>query len=262
MKIKFSKKNIVIIILLLLVFALTVIIFKYNNYYDNRTYNELKNAIIMNENDKISKENNEKLIFITGHLDYNFEKLHDDLFDIYVETSKMMRWIETYQWVEYEETNKDGTKKYVYKKEWSSDIIDSNNFNNKEYKNPTKKYAENKLFIQKNIKIGEFNISESVYDEIQYKSILDLNTHMVLPEGFKKNGGYITNSIDPKNPEIGDTRVAYVYSNWFYVSILAKQNGNTVEKYTTKNNEKMITIINNKQDFDTILNDYNYYIIK
>lgn len=256
-----DKVHVFTIVFLMFIFILTFVITQYNGFYDHRTQDEINNAIIL-KNLKYKSANNDRLVYLTGELDYDEHLLHDELFDIYLKTPKLSRYVETYQWVEHINMMQNGDKEYIYTKEWKTDLIDSTKFHEKKYKNPTKKYAENKLFEQQDIKIGDFNISKDVYNEIYNKKILFLNRHVVLPKGFKIHKVHITNAKDFNNPEIGDTRVIYFYSDWSTVTILAKQNKKTLEKYTTKNNEQLVTIIEGKQKLSEIAKNYIKYIAK
>lgn len=256
-----NRKGMIITISFTIILLLTAIISRYNLFYDNRTKKEIENTINLKEN-IAKKENNGKLVFLVGYLNYDGNKLHDELLDIYVKTPRMLRYVETYQWIEREEKDKNGKIYYKYEKIWSSDIIDSSKFHNKDYKNPTKKYAENKWFEQEKIKIDDFELSKDVFYEIQsvMKYKFDKNTN--LPDGFKINKEYITNSENTKNPNIGDTRIIYFYSDWTLVSVLAKQNDNKLEKYQTYNKEKLITVLPGKKDLNEIINNYINFVLK
>ena len=224
-----KNKNIYLFIVYFL--FTTFIIVKYNNWYANKDYRLYKkNTTIINDG-KVKKENEGKLVLVSGKLDYNNEVLHDDYLGASVKTPRLTRTVLIYQWNEIKKTNSEGKKIYKYKKIWSNVLIDSDSFNEKNHKNPKEQIIGPKFFFAKKIKVGEFELPKKTIENLPWNKMLKLNSDIYLVPGFKIYKGCAVNSDDPKHPKIGDTQICYYYNNWEDVTILAKQTGNSFSKY-------------------------------
>lgn len=231
---KENKIYLYCIILLIIVSIVTIIFTKYNKYYENRTINEIKKNVVIVKDGKVKKENEGKLVLVNGKLDYGDEILHDDLFDISIQTPRLFRYIEVYQWFEYKTKDKNGNTIYKYVKKWDANMIDSDKFQEKKYINPKGKIENSKFFYAKEISINEFTLSEEQKGKLPCPNKIRINPNIKLEPQFKIYDNYITNSIDPYDPQIGDARISYYYNSWKEATVLAVQSKNSFESYTTK----------------------------
>lgn len=227
------------IIILVIITIFTIIITNRNDYIKNK----ILNKTITIDTDIINKNNNGKLVLARGFIDYGHDGLTDNLFNINIDAPILYRNVEVYQWEKYEEINKNNKKIYKYKKKWSKEIIDSSKFKNNNYKNPSTKAIENKLFIANNIKFGKFRLSKKQKLKIPCTVKLKINKNMKLNNNFKIYEDFFTNSKNPEKPRIGDIRISYCYNNWKYITILAVQKGYTFDSLKL-NDDYRINYIN------------------
>ena len=203
-----------------------------NNVKNIKTVKEVKKNVIEISSTAIDKEANGKLVVTNGEMKVLDGVVLDNSFNIGIETAVLRREVEIYQWQEEKETNDKNTT-YTYKKEWSSELIDSSDFNDNKHINPTQKPYANTDFIAKDIKVGEYYLSENQKKNLETTSRLNPEGVM-LPFGYKINGEFITNSVNPNNPEVGDVRISWRYNNWKKASVLAKLSGNSFVDYVSE----------------------------
>ena len=251
-----NKKGLTITFLFIIIILSTIIINKYNIFYDGRTEKEIKENVVIVEDGKINKKNEGKLVLVTGNLNYNNEILHDDIFSIHITTPKLFRYVETYQCYEHTEVDKNGNTVYKQDYIWASGIINS------KCKNPKKKLIDNKFYYANTIRINEFNLDKTQKEKLPCNLRTNIRADISLPDGYKVYDNFITNSENPDNPKIGDIRLTFFYNTWNNISILAKQKGNTFTEYNTKNNEDINVIHFGKYDIESMIDYINTNIIK
>lgn len=238
---KYVYCYIALVLLLIITFGIKI----FNSYYENMSIKEIeKNTIVLKSNKDTS--NNGKLVLLKGKLKNSNESLTDDLFNISVESTRLYRNVEVYQWIEYTEKDKNGKTVYKYKKGWYDKKIDSDDFKKKKKINPKKWQYKAKYINQNQITIGNFTLSKSQIKKIPCNLRLKLGTYNIVKDGFIIYDNYFTNSIDPENPEIGDYRISYYYNNWSDVTILALQQNESFEDYITKKGDKINFITSGK----------------
>ena len=207
---------------------------------------EAKANYIQLDTPKIDKANDNKLVATNGKLDLSSSKeLVDEEFGIKTTSAKMERLVEVYQWDEECTTDEDNHTTCNYKKEWSSDLIDSSTFRDKGHDNPTSKQYENRVYLADNVKLGEFVIPSDLVNSLSTKeSIRDLNSEIASSKNLKisSSGDSYTNVVDEANPQIGDIRIKFNKNNTIDVSILAVQTNDTFSAYTAKNGKSLKVI--------------------
>ncbi len=190
------------------------------------------------DNSPIDLSNDGKLVNIKGDFNVLSEQPIDNIFNISVDTIKLKRVVEMYQWKEDMDEGE-----YVYKKEWKRRIIDSSEFVKKEYQNPTTMPYENEIFLTAEVKIGDFVISDDQKMMLSTEGVINpFPIETIIPDGFRIDDKYITNSIDLKNPEIGDVRISFVFNKDSKGTVLAKQSGPNLIDFETKS-QKPINIM-------------------
>lgn len=214
-----------------------------NNVKNIKTIEEAKAGVVDISNDKVDSTNDGKLVSTNGTLNIVDEYLLDSVFNVKSPKSlKMVRIVEMYQWEEDTETRNDETV-YVYERVWSSELIDSDFFNDKARTNPsTMPYSQEK-FLAKEVTLGAFTISDVQKDKLSTKKTVILDENITIPDGYKKHNNYITNSTNPDSPAIGDVRISFFYNDDTVVSVLAKQSGNTFVNYVSEQNKVLNEIV-------------------
>lgn len=213
----------------ILLFSISLLLIIYSSYriikvINNR--NTLDNNIIEIDSTIVDKNNNDKLVFTNGYLILK-DDIKDDEFNVSVRSSMLERIVEVYQ---YKETKEDD-ETYSYEMNWFSELIDSSNFKNSEYKNPSNIKYKSKTYYNDTY-LGAFKLNNKEINELGCNSrYLDLNSEFASKNGFKISNQYYTTSEDIDLPEIGDIRISFKYNSSSSVSILALQNNNTFDDY-------------------------------
>ena len=233
-----------------------------NNVRNIKTTAEMEKIVIDVKSDKVDSKNEGKLIATNGSL-INEQELTDEVFDINIKTPKMMRIVEVYQWDEHSSTDDDGHTTYSYSKKWSSDLIDSGNFHQKNKVNPATKIYEDKTYLSDDVKVGSFSLSSNQIERLSTKAnFTDYNLDKINELNLTISGKYLTNSKNLDNPEIGDIRIEILYNNSTELSVLAVQQGNSFVDFVssygksvnrimdgTHSSSEMINVIKDENNF-------------
>ena len=213
----------------------------------NNKINEVKSTIV-------DKNNNDKLVFMNGYLILN-KDLEDREFNVSVRTSKLERIVEVYKYKE----NREDDETYSYETDWYSELIDSNNFKNSEYKNPSSIKYKSKTYYNDTY-LGAFKLNNKEINELGCNSrYLDLDSKFASKNGFKISNQYYTTSKDIDFPEVGDIRISFRYNNSNSASVIAKQSNNMFEDYKL-NNTLINKIYNEKLTKEEVID--NIYPLK
>ena len=198
-----------------------------NNVRNLKTTAEMEKTYVDVKSDVIDPANEDKLIATYGKVG-NEEELTDSTFAVTVKTPLLRRVVEVYQWVEESETDEDGDTRYTYKKEWSTDIINSGDFHQSGHDNPAQKLYSDAEYASSKVTLGAFTLSSNqVYDMSTEGIYTDFNTETLTGLGLTVSGNYVTNSKDLTNPAVGDVRISFVYNNTTDLSVLAVQKGDS-----------------------------------
>ena len=237
------------IILIASIFALFINEHNYVNAIKIANFAE-KNAIIVSAND-LNPSNDNKLIFTNGSA-YSQELLTDSIIRI-PNAIALFRDTEIYQWEEIRKHRDNNKISYTYRKTWSKNLINSDNFESSAYKNPKKMKYEPKNIYAHNIGLGKFYLSEDIIKNIN--SITKI-TQLPYNTNFKIYNGFYFTGNDYDNPKIGDQKLSYSYiPSGIKLSIIAKQSGNHLENMNSKYGDFSI-VMNGEKDLKTMISDY------
>ncbi|MEE3343632.1 MAG: TMEM43 family protein [Bacilli bacterium] len=201
--------------------------------------NEAKKNYTQIKNDKIDSKYDGKLIATNGEIDLSeSEDLKDEKFGISVKSTKLQRYIEMYQWEEKCETDDDDNKKCTYEKVWNDAIIDSTKFEESGHTNPGTMPYDAEMHLNDKAKLGKFRIPVDLIDKLstnKTKTEEELNKeYNKSVENLNISGKYLTNAEKIEEPEIGNIRISFKYSDTKKISILAVQIDDTFKQYTSK----------------------------
>ena len=219
---------------------------------EEEAYNEVVTIMVtVDANERISEENDGKVIAVSGKLNLDDLLVTDELTGFGVGAAYLQRKVESYQWVKDCGENGDDCK---YKKEWSAEKVDSSTYDD-EHQNSDKWSHESKDIFDDHATIGVYSLSEEIVKQLP----LYENTHNSFI-GTKNNEwenreGYFYNTSSDE-PKIGDIRIKYYYSEDEEVSILAKLNGSTLEPYIAKNGRPVSVVHKGKYDAEALLKMY------
>jgi len=226
-----------------------------NNVKNIKTTAEMEKVLIDVSSESVDQNNEGKLVATSGKL-LNEEELTDQTFAVTVKTPLLKRIVEVYQWKEESETDEDGDTVYRYTKEWSSTMINSNDFHQSGHDNPTTKTYENEVYYSQEVKVGAFTLSS---DQVQSLSTSgnfnSFNEEKATELNYTISGNYLTNSKDIANPEIGDYRISFVYNNSTEISVLAVQKGNTFVDFVSEAGKSVNRVVDGIHSGSEIVND-------
>ena len=125
-----------------------------------------KNVVEADPN-SVDPSNEGKLVHLSGEASTD-DVLTDDFFNLQVVAFQFQRKVEIYQWNEdvqekTERTSGGGqqvTKTYSYRKDWADSLIDSSQFHDSGYNNPTQVPVESAEFLARAAKLGAFKLNE------------------------------------------------------------------------------------------------------
>lgn len=216
----------------------------------DQSLNEGASLVISVNAETKDSTNDGKLIHFSG-LSRTPSILTDIDFGVNSSALKLRRIVEMYQWIEDSESKTveklgggtDTTTTYTYKKDWSDDIINSENFQEKEaHKNPTSKKYDDTEWLAQNVSIGAYTLSEELLKNLSGYAPLTLTKEMLatLPYAKQQELELADNMIYSQTqvvnmPEIGSTRIRYEVITPQTVSVIAKQTSDTLMPYVTKN---------------------------
>jgi hypothetical protein len=205
-----------------------------NNVRNLKTTAEMDKSYVDVKSDSLNPNNEGKLVATYGKL-INEKELKDTVFKITVKTPVLKRIVEVYQWEEESHTDEDGATTYSYKKEWSSTLINSNDFHQSGHDNPKIMPYENEVYTSDDVKVGAFTLSSNQVNMLSTKANY---TNFNKEETDKLNlniiNNYLISSKDYNNPQVGDYRISFVYNNSTDVSVLAVQSGETFVDFVSK----------------------------
>ncbi len=215
-----------------------------------KALDEGQNLVIAVPADSIDPVNNGKLIHISGHATTD-EVLSDAAFGVSLNTLKLKRKVEMFQWKEekHDETKKNfgGSETHVtnysYSKVWSDKLISSTGFKKIEgHANPATMPYKSQDFTAKNIRVGAFNLSDQhvkYIDKEEPVAITDAHYAAMdasLKSAFKPNGtGYFYG--DPNSPQIGAIRITYTATLPTDVSAIGDQRNNAITSHYSKHGD-------------------------
>ncbi len=168
--------------------------------------------------------NNEgKLIHITGAATVA-EPLTDPFFGISAEALKLERKVEIYQWSENVTTKTERgsrgseieTTEYSYEKKWNEGLIDSSNFHDDGYDNPTTVPVESESFTASLIKVGAYTLSDSLIAKISATDAFKpKHGTSVKAESVKGTNDVDATDDDQENGELVPSEISNEYGDEF-----------------------------------------------
>lgn len=236
-------------IVLIVIFILLGCLNTYKLYNKIKYNKDLKSQYVSINSNDYNTLNNDKLIYTTGKIKFD-GLLEDKIFNVGVETIKLQRIVEMYQYVEkYDENG------YTYESQWSNDYIDSNNFENKEFENINNMIFDNETYYN-DAYIGIYKLTTDQIDSLGASSrYLDLDEDIASKYNLNIQNGYLTTCDDIYLPEIGDIRISFKYNISSFVSILARQNNMEFDEFLF-NDISIKKILNGKINPDEMLDEY------
>ena len=216
-------------------------------------------CVAVESNEKVDPDMNGKLVHMTGRADTK-DVLSDDTFGVSATAIRLSREVEMYQWIEESDTTEKkklggGVERkttYTYKKDWSSDLVDSSDFREPGHDNPSAMEFLSETRQASTVTFGAFRLNERQIDSIgaaqtfQFPADFTCRVARVQMRGstiFVPNAETRKNALNNRDvaaqPRIGDMRVTFRVVYPHDISVIAKQHGDTFVYYTAKNGRKL-----------------------
>ncbi len=269
-----SLKGLFIAVLILFV---AVVALFWNENRAVATYQSLKEgaSLVISANPaEINPENEGKLIHFSGEA-RTPAILSDVEFGINQTGLRLRRVVEVYQWSENSTSTtveklgggQETTTSYTYEKKWSEPLIDSTQFKEvASHENPTAKPYDTQEWLANPVSVGKVAIPDFLLRSLaQYQAIpLSAEVIQTLPYAKQENlevfGDHIYyRTEDPTQPEIGNIRIRYEIVPLGQISVIAKQQGETLAPYQTKQGRSLsmskVGIFSAEEMFDAAISN-------
>ncbi len=227
---------------------------------------QTKNVLISVPNAPINKQNNLKVVYISG-LATTKDNLSDSLLGVTVNAINLHRKVEMYQWKQKTETRTEsqlgGSEKhvttYTYDKVWSESAIDSSTFKNPAgHQNPTMP-VQSQTEYARTVTVGDFLLPDALIKQINISepvSLAQVNKE-ILKSKLNKPVTLINNELylgqDAQNPQVGDLRINLTVVKPQTVSIIGQQTGETFQSYFAPAGQSIMLLSTGQHSSDEMI---------
>jgi hypothetical protein len=197
----------------------------------------------------VDPANNGRLVHVSGPAAASGPAT-DSLLGVSAQALRLRRSVEMYQWKEESSTDtrktsgggEEETKTYSYKKVWSSSLIDSADFQEKNgHQNPDTLPIATEDFLPQEVTLGDFLLTDELLSQADKFEKLpvkgeNLSATAELERLGKVSvvaGAYYVGN-DPQKPAVGDMRVAFEIVPLGDVSVLARQVSDSFEPFSVR----------------------------
>lgn len=202
------------------------------------------NDYVQTDATNIDDANNGKLVHFSGMAEAQ-GKREDEQLKIKAEGLVLKRTVEMYQWREETSTKtkkklggkEEKTTTYTYTKNWKEGRTDSSKFKkSEEYQNPSIPLESSK-WVASPVTVGSYRLPGELVGKITTFTALPIGKDQDLPKKIadrelKREGNKLYLAKNPNSPKLGDVRISYQVIKPTVVSVVSKQNGDTLEPYT------------------------------
>lgn len=193
---------------------------------------------------EVNSNHEQQLVHLSANV-VTDEILKDKSFGIEVNALKLRRKVEVYQWQEKlkEGATEANLSTVTYEKVWSDQLIESADFVQAQYQNPTTFQYEREDQQAQTITIGAFELSTDLIAHLQQFRPLKISQQVVKQQQFPPhtqlygNGFYI--GQNPALPEIGDTKITYQVIEPLLMTVVAQQLGSSLQIFHTKSGSRL-----------------------
>lgn len=210
-----------------------------------QTLEEGAGIVISVGSDRVDAALEGKLVHVTGRAEVS-EDLEDLQFAVKAPAIRLVRSVEMFQWIEETKSEKKnktggGTETVTttsYRKDWSSQLNRTSSFKEPAgHANPDAMPFESQDLVAKQVSLGVFQLPQFLVGQITNAQPLKVESLEGIEENLKAkmklHQGGIYVGMDPSNPEVGDVKISFKAVSPSDVSVVAKQVGDSFEKYRT-----------------------------
>ncbi|MEP9373947.1 TMEM43 family protein [Mesorhizobium sp. KR1-2] len=205
----------------------------------------------------VDAANDGKLVHTSGRVTTD-ETLEDDEFGIEAKGIRLVRTVEMFQWHEKKETEtktklgggEETVTTYSYSTDWSDEPIDSSRFEEPEgHGNPAAEFKSGVHQVAE-AQLDGFALDETVLDEVNGGQAMKLTPAQKSGIEAAYSGSEKLSIVDggiylgdnPKKPAVGDYRISYKLVPLGTISVVAKQSGNSFDRYQTKAGDQLLLV--------------------
>ena len=210
---------------------------------------------------QIKKENEGKIVAVSGRLTYMPSLLEDTSFGIEIATPILYRKVEMLQWTTHEQE-----EKIIYRSIWSEEVLPSPS-DEDGYQNLRRMPIQSRRFASP-IYLGTIQLTEEqiqaiptdkIYNKIPMNRVFPyqlVSDRTYLHSPYSKSTSKTTEDLS-ENPVPGDIRISFHFvdpENLRNVTLLGKQSGNVLEPYTDEQGREWPTILFGEMDEAQLVN--------
>lgn len=193
--------------------------------------------------DRVDPSHEGQLVHVRGGAQ-NGAELVDEVFGVKAPALRLVRHVETYAWEEQKRDEKRKNDKgeeetvttYTYTKRFFAIPPDSSKFKESEsHKNPEKAAFPEQEFLAKDTRLGAFVLPSEALSKLTkfepVKVTQDMLARSPHASQLRELEGAAFYGKDPKEPQVGDSKISYQMVRPQPVSVVAKQSGGTFVAY-------------------------------
>lgn len=201
----------------------------------------LSNVVIFSNPDDFDNSYEGRLVYVSGPVEVT-EPLSEPEYGIIVDSVKLKRRVQMFQWVEIKEEGYDSAADYYYTTEWKDKLIDSDRFYIRfGHENPSEIPIKSQIQIADEVRIGSFVFGAEL--KKKFSDYVEV-TSDERPErrDIKMHSGLYYHSDDLWNPKVGDIRIQFSYAGKAgdIYSIVGLLSNGKIEPYVTTHGEEVL----------------------
>ncbi|XP_051155467.1 transmembrane protein 43 homolog [Leptopilina boulardi] len=201
----------------------------------------LSNVVIFSNPVDFDNEYEGRLVYFSGPIEV-VEPLTEPEYGIIVDSVRLKRRVQMFQWTEIKEETYDLPADYYYTQEWKDKLIDSDRFYIRfGHENPREIPIKSQVQIADEVRIGAFVFGTEL--KKKFTDYVEV-TSDERPErkDIKMHSGLYYHSDDLWNPKVGDIRIQFSYAGKAgdIYSIVGLLSNGKIEPYITTHGEEIL----------------------
>lgn len=221
---------------------------------EHQALNEAAGAVVHVATDSVEVVNEGRLLHVSARVD-GAPAIDDSKLGVSVDGLGLRRIVEMYQWQESRHTREEkklggGSEtvtEYKYAMDWDDDPVDSSDFRHPGmHENPTEWPLQSEKFQAQTTTMGAFTLATATRAAVGNWRKLEPQAAIRFPQAFEAfrhvGGGTLYQGAGPEQPEVGDVRVRFEFQPEAQFSIVARQSGNELDSYTTRNGRSVLLV--------------------
>ena len=113
------------------------------------------------------------------------------------------------------------------------EVENSSSFEESGHDNPGQMPYEEEVYLANQVELGAFKLSSTQISMLSTNALVTPDATVFLPNGYSVVDKYITTASSMSNPQVGDVRVSFKYSNDTDITVLAMQKGESFADYVS-----------------------------